>query len=608
MKIIISESQIDAIYEGVDFYNMKQNGTPITGPTVPIGMHINTQQSDKDNESTDTRFFGTPDDIIYGDGSSSSINLYQSMNTAKILRDFYKKLLDYYHNGQSGTFPAIPSNISFQTKASMRKAINNIQASSPNTRDMLIQNYISIWAKAYNKWCMYYDNYKSTFDNAQWYKNQGKSFAPRYSKGTIPQTSVEYYALFNIGSFNFSDAIKHGKARQSSDEFDALLGITKSERQKIPTLGKGKRPLSKIDVYYDADDITKSKPYDSKRNFSIQNANNDHPRTDTNTYDSVQQFLDKSIMAAKFVLTKENFNPDFIISPPSSSQFNEHYCIRLANKINAQYVPNFFEKNATEIVYDKEAALKSGLTQTDVMSFDIQINQAVRNEIGYICGKPISQFMDANSNQFQRIRLAKSSREFAPFHLVKQIYVNYINDLVYQYFDESNDLDTITNYIISAAKRVAVDESHKVSGYDYDFLLSQIKKVTNKHGGMLRDANNTFHQVISEVVRYVNYYRKKLTDGYKINFNSSTFKIVKFDMRFRPFIKNLYVVARKNFNSNNELLSKYKTSRFLIFDEDLNSGGTLKNIIDALISTLPANYNASANIKCLVNGVQFNSK
>lgn len=610
MKIIITETQLNNIVEGVSFYNMKQNNQPLTGPYAPIGMHVDTDTTDVGNEGTDTRFFGNPNDIIYGDKTSKKDNLIELLKTTKMLKDFYEKLLDYYTNGQKGKFPELPNDISFQTKAAMRRALTKIQKAPDNIKENMIQNYISMWAKAYNKWNMYYENYKSKYDNARNAQKLNLNIAPRYSKGMVPQTNVEYYALFNIGSFNFSDAIKHGYVRQSSDEFDKLLNISKGERATVSTLGKGKNPLAKLNVYYDDDDIESAKGYNTQNNFSVSN-NQDHQRLNQQSkkdYSSVQQFLDKSILAANYVLTKENFKPDFVIAPPSSSSFNENYCKRLCAKINAEYIPNFFDKNATEIIYDKEQAKRSGLTTTDIENFDMQINQAVRSEIGYICGRPIVEFMDNNAELFKNIRLAKSSRQFAPFSLVKQIYVNYINDLVYKYLENNDDVDAIVNYIISAAKRLNIEDTHQISGYDYDFLLSQIKKITNKHGGMLRDSNNTFRKVINEVVKTVKYYHSRLINGYKINFNSSMFKIVKFDMRFRPFIKNLYVVARKNFNKNHELLSRFNNAKFLIFDEDLNSGGTLKNVIDALTSTLPANYNESANIKCLVNGIQLNSK
>lgn len=58
------------------------------------------------------------------------------------------------------------------------------------------------------------------------------------------------------------------------------------------------------------------------------------------------------------------------------------------------------------------------------------------------------------------------------------------------------------------------------------------------------------------------------------------------------------IVVKKQMN-NGELLKRYRNAKFLIFDEDINSGATLKIVIDALEEKLPEQ--SSNNIMCLVN-------
>ena len=74
---------------------------------------------------------------------------------------------------------------------------------------------------------------------------------------------------------------------------------------------------------------------------------------------------------------------------------------------------------------------------------------------------------------------------------------------------------------------------------------------------------------------------------------------VDFDKRERKFLSNVYVVASKNLNKNGELFNRLSNSNFLIFDEDMNSGATLKLSIDALLDKIPGHN--SDQIKCLVN-------
>ena len=90
----------------------------------------------------------------------------------------------------------------------------------------------------------------------------------------------------------------------------------------------------------------------------------------------------------------------------------------------------------------------------------------------------------------------------------------------------------------------------------------------------------------------------KLDRGYKLKFNKP-FKITKLSKDIRGYLTDMYVVADKNFNENHELFTRYANGKFLIIDEDLNSGATLANVIHALQNVMPTqNQN---NIMCLTN-------
>ena len=71
-------------------------------------------------------------------------------------------------------------------------------------------------------------------------------------------------------------------------------------------------------------------------------------------------------------------------------------------------------------------------------------------------------------------------------------------------------------------------------------------------------------------------------------------------------IHNIYVIADKELNqATNQLLTKYQSANFLIFDDDMNSGATLKLVCDALQDKLD---NSDNKIKCLVNGFSLNGR
>ena len=84
-------------------------------------------------------------------------------------------------------------------------------------------------------------------------------------------------------------------------------------------------------------------------------------------------------------------------------------------------------------------------------------------------------------------------------------------------------------------------------------------------------------------------------NGIKVDTLLNKFKITKIPMRQRKYLSNVYVVADKNLDENGRLFQELENAKFLIFDEDMNSGETLRLSIDALLDKIP-NHNEN-NIK-----------
>ena len=116
-----------------------------------------------------------------------------------------------------------------------------------------------------------------------------------------------------------------------------------------------------------------------------------------------------------------------------------------------------------------------------------------------------------------------------------------------------------------------------------------------------RSVMNDYQTTLAQMHKLILAYKDKLMteEGVKLNVASKKFKVTDFDKRERKFLSNVYVVASKNLNKNGELFSRLANSNFLIFDEDMNSGATLKLSIDALLDKIPGHN--SDQIKCLVN-------
>ena len=107
------------------------------------------------------------------------------------------------------------------------------------------------------------------------------------------------------------------------------------------------------------------------------------------------------------------------------------------------------------------------------------------------------------------------------------------------------------------------------------------------------------------------YSDKIINGGYSVrNYNvSKQSKIVSVDRQYRKYIEGSYIVADKNCNQNNELFKSLRNAKFLIVDEDVNSGGSFALTSEALKSKMlyslsdKANTNdIDRNIVCLANG------
>ena len=131
--------------------------------------------------------------------------------------------------------------------------------------------------------------------------------------------------------------------------------------------------------------------------------------------------------------------------------------------------------------------------------------------------------------------------------------------------------------------------------YNIDHIINQVISIIKLKIGFKK-----FNNVLLETYNRVKKYSEQLKQqGYEIRFDAKKSKITSFKKQFRPYLHNVYIVADKYLNKKDNLTSQYKNAKFLIFDEDINSGATLKLCIDALQEKIPENK--SDNIMCLVN-------
>lgn len=570
-KVYISESRLLMALEGVDWSRL---GNGMLNMSINQKMDNN---SNKGSNSVDTRVFGTKDDILNGkiltkngtpDGKSKSLQQdYVSKNAAIMA---YNAVINWVNGGRVGEL-ILPNDLDKITETAIKKWVTS--SFSDNRIIDLCKKSITRIEADYNRLSMTYNRVSNSSDNN----------VARYITGIVPNTNVKYISLFSMTDFNFSDAIKHGTIRQNGNT-DALLGIDKDNREKDQDGN-----LKMLDIMYD----NTIQP-NVAQNFSLNGVKDGHFKQQYglnggNQYSSVAQFLDKSVNYAAYALRKEGFTPDFIVSAPSSSKFNDYYCQNLSNKLGVKYVNDFFRRNVINVRYaDGEDLLSKGFSPKDVLEFESQAKNIAYNEIGYIVSEPIRNFIYSNQNIFGTISIESHSRE--------KISLNDVFDcvMIYAY---STILENINNDNVSAhLVKNFLKEKKKLYAKQYNSkrIFDEVSfRIKTKIG--IKVFNSLLVETMNLVLKYSDILKN---NGYKLRFGLKRFKITSFKKMFRPFLSNLYIIADE-YMTNGELMNRFKNAKFLIFDEDINSGATLKIVIDALEEKLLEQ--SSNNLLCLVN-------
>ena len=569
-KIYIRESSILAL-EGID-WSVSDDGS--------ISMSVNQRKDNNSNRgknSVDTRVFGTKDDIMNGKilskkglpmGSSKSFEEDYSSKKAAITA--YRNIIDWVQKGRNGNLE-LPDGLDKATRTAIGKWFDSGYSDN---------RIIDLCKKSITRISPEYDRLSMTHDRVT--ASEGDNVA-RYITGIVPDTNVKYISLFSMTDFNFSDAIKHGTIRQNGNT-DDLLGSSKEDREKD---ANGNYKV--LDITYD-NGVTP----DIARNFSLSNVKDGHFKQQYGLngdggYTSVSQFLDKSVNYAAYALRKEKFIPDFIVSAPSSSKFNEYYCRNLSNKLGIKYIGDFFRRNVINVRYaDGKDLLSKGFSPKDVLEFESQAKNIAYNEIGYVVSEPMRRLIYGNQGIFGNISLEKHSRDKISIDEVFDCTMIYAYDTIL----ESISGDSVSSHMVKNFIR----ERRRLYTKSYDsrrIFNEVVFRIRTKIG------LKVFDKVLTETAGLVSRYAETLkNNGYKLRFNLKRFKITSFKKMFRPFLSNLYVVADE-YMTDGELMGRFRNAKFLIFDEDINSGATLKIVIDALQEKLPEQ--SSRNLLCLVN-------
>lgn len=577
--IIITNNQRQRLIENIGLegveYKKNDNGT--------INVSVNSNTDDKSNAEVDTRIFGKKSNVMNGDGTLSGHyksfnNTYQDRGN---LLNFFQNTLQWVQNKMNGEIPKCGNNVSY------RNIENFINSGN-------IDGLIEWLNKKIETYSQDYEMLRGKYNRLSQYNDDDNVL--RYTTGKINGTNVDVIALFTFNDFNFSDAIKHGNFRQNQLT-DKLLGITKNDRVTQAKIGrKGKESTERIPATYD----NKFTP-NIKGNFSLDGVKSGHYKTQygyngEGGYNTVRQFIDKSIMYASYALKNEGFSPDYIICAPSSSEFNALYCKTLSRKIGVPFINNFFKRNLLNISLGEnveEQMIKDGLTEFDIQAVKHGVTKAIYREIASEVSKPLDILFTKYNAFFSNISLAKFSREKVDINIIKDVFYKWAyNSLV----NTKVNFKAKGGNIYKSVVKNMINGTSNITNSKFDVKHIEHEIITNikLHIGI-----KTIESVISQVDSLLMKYANILNQGTNFDLRGERFKITDLDKRYRKYVTNVYIITDKVLNNDGNLFTRYLNSKFLIFDEDMNSGATLRLVIEAL--QLKLGENNQNNIKCLVN-------
>lgn len=572
-KIIrLTESDIRrAILESVNEYGAVwgyDNGKT----TLSVDSDPNVDNNTNHRLNIDTRVFGAKNDILDAKGKGKRKSLRDYRNSSQAALETFQNVLKWVKKGRRGK-PKFSDGLDPHSKTSLEKQIATLSDAE----------LIAHLEKTIDRITIDNEIYSNKLDRVSNSDENGPIM--RYNTFTVPGTDVMCVTLFTMSDFNFSDAIKHGKLRGNTKTDDITGDTTNSwTREKIP-------------LTYDGT----TEP-NIAQNFSLDDVQDGHEKRQypNGGYTSINQFIDKSVAYGAAVLKELGYNPDFIVSAPSSSKFNDYFCTNLSRKLGTEYVNGFFKRNIVNVKLadgsDPESLKEKGFSDSEISTFISSVKNIAFNEINYLVCKPIQDFVKNNEEHFLTVPSqpgAVPKRGRMPNKLSIGNIIRVLCGMTYAMALKEVGKDKFIEYI---AKYLSYKNgTNQNKALPIDKMYDNIMRFSGI--GKSRKIHLQFLEAQRQFVENLRMYADNLAEGFTPRYIESQFKITKLEKRFRPYLKNVYVIADKAMTGES-LKSRYNNAKFLIYDEDVNSGTTLRLVVDALHEKLPDGNN---QILCLAN-------
>ena len=464
-----------------------------------------------------------------------------------------------------------------------------------------------------------------------------------YYKLKLPGTNIDVISLFNFSNFAGTEVIKANRISMASDEMSKLYNRPK--KGFLPTTFKGTE--------------NNRSPFD----FDFQDTeftNSLRDKTNAN-YGSAQHFIHDVMVHGVNVLKKINYVPNFLICVPSSSNFNENFINKFSKQLGgcksykAFMIKNWLGYSLSE---EDKQKIRQHLSYIKNMSGEDKWNDTV-NVMEYTIKKGIT-----NTFLYMISKNIKANLDVNKYNSTEL--TNILQYIFYQILQRENGeklsqfLTGVTpniNRIKTKAKEILKTINKQHRGI-FEYILSKIDKkyILHNNSKLEKQYGNIINKIImdseSTLLQHLPNEQNK-SNPIQINLNQITYKDTDVQMtslfwggvmsdgsyrddkkvtsqlpgkELRPLMVSVYLVNKKEYvltKEGEELINDLKTyqdiplnetekveitnRKMMIFDDDMDTGASLKLCVKTLTQILNENNITNTSLKCLTmfNHIEF---
>lgn len=468
-----------------------------------------------------------------------------------------------------------------------------------------------------------YNELRKDYDNRQ-VKEKDRL---NYYKLKLPGTNIDIISLFNFNNFAGTEVIKANRISMASDAMSKLYN--KKKDGFLSTTFKGTE--------------NNRSPFDFEFNDEFRGSIKDKNHIN---YGSAQHFIHDVMIHGVNVLNAINYVPDFLICVPSSSSFNSEFIDKFSKQIgtcksyDAFMVKNWLgysisdedietikshisylkytagEKAWEDTVNVMEHTIKRGIANSflylisEQMKKYLGINNYTEKELNLILQFCFSQILEGhNGNKLSQFLKGVRPKKYTMRNSVKDILKNSKKDdklFLYIYNKLYNKSTTIQLSIEKIIKNSEIsilqhlpDKQNKSKPIYIDlnrieYKDSEVQMTSLFWGGAMQKNKDTQSKLSGKALRPL------MVSVYLVN--EQEYVLTK---QGEELINELKMLDNKQLNEVEKV--EMTNRKIMIFDDDMDTGASLKLCVNSLQKILKENNITNTSIKCLTmfNHIKF---